>query len=100
MRPCYGNVHPIQLVSSPHIFMTLGLVADSTLQVAVQQDMPGDIFWLFSCWVPGQSHCNANIQARADDQIICSLDLAGLHSAPHAPFDEMVSPSHFRTATR
>ncbi|GBO31395.1 hypothetical protein AVEN_67515-1 [Araneus ventricosus] len=100
MGPCYGNVHPIQLVSSSHIFVTLGLVAESTLQLAVQQDMPGDIFWLFSCWAPGQSHCDANIQARTDDRIICSLDLVGLYSAPHAPFDEMVSPRHFLTAPR
>ncbi|GBN67821.1 hypothetical protein AVEN_168660-1, partial [Araneus ventricosus] len=41
-----------------------------------------------------------NIQARTDDRKIYSLDLAGLYSAPHAPFDEIVSPSHRRTAPR
>ncbi|GBM90114.1 hypothetical protein AVEN_185851-1 [Araneus ventricosus] len=40
------------------------------------------------------------IQARTDDRKIYILDLVLLYSAPHAPFDEIVSPNHRRTAPR
>ncbi|GBN89316.1 hypothetical protein AVEN_94674-1 [Araneus ventricosus] len=98
--PCFGNVHPIQLVSTPHIFVALGLVAVSALQQAVQQDMPGDIFWHFSCWAPGHSLSDNLIQARTDDRKSHCRELAGLYSAPHAPFDVIFSPSHHRTSRR
>ncbi|GBO07238.1 hypothetical protein AVEN_141563-1 [Araneus ventricosus] len=43
------NVLPIQPIITPHIFGTLGLVADSSFRQADHLGMPGDIFWLFSC---------------------------------------------------
>ncbi|GBN09165.1 hypothetical protein AVEN_186912-1, partial [Araneus ventricosus] len=66
----------------------------------LQQDVHGIVFWSFNCWAPGQSLCDTFIQARMDDRKIYNLDLAGLYRAPHAPFDEIVSPSHRRTAPR
>ncbi|GBO21696.1 hypothetical protein AVEN_6318-1 [Araneus ventricosus] len=44
------NVHPIQPVNIPRMFGTLGLVADSSFRLQGQLGMPGDIFWLFSCF--------------------------------------------------
>ncbi|GBM97862.1 hypothetical protein AVEN_176131-1 [Araneus ventricosus] len=100
MGLCFGNVHPIQLVSTPHLFVTLGLVAVSTLQQAVQQDMPGDIFWHYICWAPCHSHSDNFNQARTDDRKSHCRELYGPLREPHTPLDEIVRPSHRRTAPR
>ncbi|GBN83799.1 hypothetical protein AVEN_114889-1 [Araneus ventricosus] len=97
MGPFFGNVQPIQLVSTPHIFVALGLVAISTLQQTVQQDMSGDIFWHFSCWAPGHSLSDNFIQARTDDRKTHCRELAGLLRDPHTPLDEIARPSQQHT---
>ncbi|GBM22465.1 hypothetical protein AVEN_183912-1 [Araneus ventricosus] len=97
MGPCFRNVHPIHLVSTPHIFMALGLVAVSTLHQAVQQDMPGDIFWHFSCWAPGHSLSDAFIQAWTDDRKTHCRELAGLLRELHTPLDEIARHSQQHT---